>query len=328
MAALTHLRALVWNERERRLRAPIRLALGASAVGVCTALALVLLFAPLALVETLPLLGMSTGAPLAGFAAGLLASALGAVAGVWLSARFLDRRPLAGYGLGIDRDWVFDFTAGLAIGAGAMTLVFLLELAAGWITVVGAFRTPTGVGFIPAMVVVAAVFLAVGFYEELLLRGWLLTNAAEGARAYDALGPRGAVALAVSLSSIAFGGLHATNPNAGGASAATIAFAGVVLALGYVLTGDLALPIGLHVAWNLTQGTIYDLPVSGMDLGVSVVATERAGPAAITGGAFGPEAGITGVVAVAFAGVCTLGWARLRYGALAVRTEIATYERT
>ena len=39
---------------------------------------------------------------------------------------------------------------------------------------------------------------------------------------------------------------------------------GVMLGAAYMLTRSLWLPMGLHAAWNFTQGEIFDMPVSGL----------------------------------------------------------------
>ncbi len=58
----------------------------------------------------------------------------------------------------------------------------------------------------------------------------------------------------------------------------------------------------MHTAWNLTQGNIYGLQVSGNDAANSIVTAIYDGKASslITGGAFGPEGGLatTAVTAV------------------------------
>jgi len=241
------------------------------------------------------------------------------VAVLALAARFLDRRPLAGYGLGFGREWWLDLGVGLALGAGLMTAVFLVGYALGWYRVAGVLVADGAVA--PALGATLALFLSVGIYEELFARGYLLTNLAEG---FGFLGEREAVAVAVAVSSAVFGVLHATNPGASAFSTASIALAGVMLAAGYVLTGELGLPIGLHIAWNLFQGAVFGLGVSGLDVGVAVVDAEPVGPALATGGSFGPEAGLLGLAAVAVGTALVVAYARWREGAVRLHPRIGT----
>jgi hypothetical protein len=97
-----------------------------------------------------------------------------------------------------------------------------------------------------------------------------------------------------------------------------------MLATGYVVTGELALPIGVHVTWNLFQGTVYGLPVSGTTQGLSVVAVEQRGPALVTGGAFGPEAGLLGAAAAVLGAASILAWVRWREGSVGVDPSLVT----
>ena len=99
-----------------------------------------------------------------------------------------------------------------------------------------------------------------GISEETVFRGYQLKNAAEGLN-YASLGPRGAILPAWVLSSVFFAVLHADNPNATPVSTLNIALAGLMLGFGYVLTGELAIPIGLHITWNFFQGAVYGFPV-------------------------------------------------------------------
>jgi hypothetical protein len=65
-----------------------------------------------------------------------------------------------------------------------------------------------------------------------------------------------------------------------------------MLGFGYVLSGQLAIPIGLHLTWNFFQNAVYGLPVSGFEtFGASFLSTEQVGPDLWTGGSFGPEGG-------------------------------------
>jgi len=241
---------------------------------------------------------------------------------VWLVGRFLDRRPFSGFGVRLSREWWLDFGFGLLLGALLMTGIFVVELAAGWVTVTGTF-TPAagGGGFFPAILAPIVLFLCVGFYEELSSRGYQLTNIAEGLRF---LGPRVAVLAAWAISSAIFGLLHALNPNATLLSTLNIALAGILLGIGYVLTGRLGIPVGLHITWNLFQGNVFGFPVSGLDpIGASVFAIQQGGPTLLTGGPFGPEAGLLGLAAMIVGSLLILLWVRARHGKVGIETSIA-----
>ena len=68
------------------------------------------------------------------------------------------------------------------------------------------------------------------------------------------------------MTSVLFGLAHIMNPNATWFSSFAIAVeAGLLLGGAYMLTRSLWLPMGLHAAWNFTQGEIFDVPVSGID---------------------------------------------------------------
>jgi membrane protease YdiL (CAAX protease family) len=315
-------RALVWNVETRRPRLPVRLALAlARLAGVSLALGQVGPPLRAALERAFSVaFSAATAETLANVFLVLLAGT-GVVLALVVTGRFVDRRRVADYGFGLDRDWWLDLGFGLVLGALLLTLVFLLELAAGWVRVTGTFVAGDA-AFRPAFAGAVAVFLVVAVVEEVLLRGFLLTNLAEASR--WRLDAAASVVLATLLSSGLFGLLHAANPNATPVSTASVGLAGVLLALGYVLTGELAIPIGLHFTWNLFQGPVYGFPVSGLDVGVTVVAVEQTGPVVLTGSQFGPEAGLVGVGAVALGMALTVAWVRYRTGDAALATDVAT----
>jgi hypothetical protein len=246
------------------------------------------------------------------------------VAGAYLAARFVDRRWFRDLGLRLDRSWWADLAAGLALGALLMTGVFLVELAAGWVAVVDTFRIDqSGFAFWPWFGWSLVIYVAVGGSEEVLFRGYLLTNLAEGLTWFDRIDARAAVGLATLLTSALFGVAHAGNPSASAASTVGVTLGAVMLAAGYVLTGRLALPVGLHVTWNFVQGTVYGFRISGTTHGLSVLAIEQAGPPVDTGGAFGPEAGLVGVAAAAAGLGLTVGWVQWREGSVRIDPSVA-----
>jgi len=257
------------------------------------------------------------------FAAGIGISLVAAIISVWPAARFFDRRPLPGLGLRLDLNWWLDLGFGLSLGALLMTAIFLAELSAGWVTVTGAFEAVGGGPFFPAVLAPLVIFLLVGFYEELIYRGYQITNLAEGLNYPGLGGPKGAVVLALMISSAIFGLGHLLNPNATIVSTMNIAFAGLVLGVGYVLTGRLAIGIGFHITWNFFQNTVFGFPVSGIEpLGATFISIEQGGPRVFTGDIFGPEAGLIGVFALLVGGLLIALWVRVRSGKTAIETSL------
>ncbi len=248
-----------------------------------------------------------------------------ALLSVWFAGRLFDRRPIREFGLRIDGGWWLDLGFGLVLGALLMAGVFLIELAAGWITVTGTFEaTSEGASFFPAIIAPVLLFVCVGINEELFSRGYQLTNMAEGLNYPGLGGPKGAILLAYVLSSLAFGLLHMFNPSASVLSTINIAFAGILLGAGFVLTGQLAIPIGLHISWNLFQGNVFGFPVSGLEpIGATILAVEQGGPMLVTGGVFGPEAGMLGLCAMVVGILLTWLWVRARTGKATLHTPLA-----
>ena len=253
---------------------------------------------------------------------------LAMLASVWAAARWLDRRRLADLGLRLNRQWWADLGFGMALGFVLMTLIFVVQLLAGWVTIQDTFVAPDATSFGIGMALAIIIFVCIGFYEELFSRGYQLTNLAEG---FSGLRHRGStlpVWLATILSAAVFGVLHLMNPNASWMGAINIMVVGVLtLGLGYILTGQLGISIGLHITWNLVQGNVYGFPVSGVDFrSATVFLIEQQGPELWTGGAFGPEAGLLGLLATLLGALLIVWWTRRSYGRAVVREEIATYE--
>ncbi|MDP8951114.1 MAG: CPBP family intramembrane metalloprotease [Actinomycetota bacterium] len=318
---------LFFNDQERRLRAFWRLLFqfiiyygGAVVLGAIVSGAFAL-FGGVTLADgTIEALAAS---PVFVASAGVV-SLVAALFSVWLAGRFFDRRPLSGFGLRIDGEWWLDFGFGLFLGALLMAGVFLVELAAGWIRVTGAFEaTNADAPFFPAILAPLVWFVCVGFYEELVSRGYQLRNMAEGLN-FPGVGPKHAVVLAWVLSSALFGLLHLANPNATAVSTVNIAFAGLLLAAGYVLTGRLATPIGLHMTWNFFQGNVFGFPVSGLKpVGATFLSVEQGGPALFTGGIFGPEAGLLGLGTMVVGILLIWLWVQARSGKATLQASLA-----
>jgi uncharacterized protein len=252
-----------------------------------------------------------------------LVGLLAAILTVWLAGRFLDRRPFSAFGFRLGAGWWLDLLFGMVLGALLMTVVFLVELGLGWVELTGTFEDHLGGPFAISLFIPAATFICVGISEETVFRGYQLKNVAEGLN-YPAIGPRGAILLAWFLSSGFFAVLHANNPNATPLSTLNIVLAGLMLGFGYVLSGELAIPIGLHITWNFFQGAVYGFPVSGFEaFGPTLLTTEQGGPRLWTGGSFGPEGGLL-VPGILLLGMSLIAlWTHLRTGKVTLHTPIA-----
>ena len=266
---------------------------------------------------------IATNSPLLTMAS-VLGSGLVLTISIWLAGRFLDRRRFIDFGLHINQRWWIDFGFGLSLGAGLMVLIFLFELAAGWISINGTFVTQNPeTPFLSAIIIPLVLFLVVGFYEELFSRGYHLTNLAEGLSG-EIIKPRTAILLATLLSSAVFAFLHAYNPHANLASTLNIGLAGIFLAAGYVLTGELAIPIALHISWNFFQGNVFGFPVSGSNFQpATFIQINQSGPDLWTGGLFGPEAGLLGTSAMILGIIITLIWIRIQYDRIDIHLPLS-----
>jgi membrane protease YdiL (CAAX protease family) len=128
--------------------------------------------------------------------------------------------------------------------------------------------------------------IGAGIGEEIVMRGVLFRVIEEGMGTWWAL----------VISAAFFGFAHAFNPGATlWSSVAIMIEAGVLLALLYHVTRSLWACIGLHAAWNITQGLIYGVAVSGGHAEGWLDST-LTGPDWLSGGAFGAEASVVTVL--------------------------------
>jgi len=247
---------------------------------------------------------------------------------LWLAARFLDHRKFEDYGFHLSRRWWLDFLFGLALGAFLFSVIFICEKAMGWIAITGYFQNQKdgyiGLPFVIPLLMGLMLCVLVGLYEEFLFRANLLTNLSEGLNKRSAM-PSKAVAWAYILSSLAFGLAHSLNPNAALVGVINIILGGLFIGLPFVLSGELAASIALHISWNFFQGLFFGFPVSGVFENTSVIAIKQGGPQIWTGGAFGPEGGLIGSLAIILGCIFVWLWFRVLKRPIALFNELAEY---
>lgn len=293
-------RLLFWNMANRRLRAFWRIVIQfAVLVGL-------LILSSLFLTWSADLLGLDPiDSPITPFLAAIqtLMIAISVVICSWL----VDRRPFVSLGMQMGYKWNRDLLLGFMMGGIAMSILFGIEYAMGWIEIktIGPRDKSTWGSLILYQGGWLTLMICVGISEELLSRGYHFKNIAEGLRWFGSVP---AVVWATLLSSSVFGLLHMGNPNANVLGVLGVFMAGLMLAMGRITTGSLAAPIGLHISWNYFQGPVLGFAVSGNPMQHSLFQIKQLGDPLWTGGNFGPEAGLLGVIAICVLSALFLVW--------------------
>jgi len=303
------IKQVFYNANERRIRSFWRLLI----TGLFSFIGVLFCSIAIQLFVGRPLVMMLVGAPVT----------LGLVLGcVTIGGRLLDRRKLEDFGLHLERRWFTDLAFGLALSLMLVTGIVAVEFAAGWSSQLAqAHRLYPEEPQTLELATLVVFFLCVGIYEELAFRGYMLKNLAEGWN-WRAGRANNASLAAVLATSLLFGIIHGMNPHATLISVCNTVLSGLLLSLGLLLTGELAIPIGFHVTWNLTQSVVYGLPVSGVSLGGGLFALQISGPVWLTGGDYGPEGGLLCTLALLAGMLLTVAWVRFGKRPLRITTRL------
>jgi membrane protease YdiL (CAAX protease family) len=184
-----------------------------------------------------------------------------------------------------------DAPRGLAMGVFGAAALF--SVIVGVAALLGAYRIVGWGGLSDWLFLLFVAGVSAGFVEELIFRGILFRWIEEFGGSWAAL----------AVTSALFGLAHIANENATWWSSLTIALvAGTLLGGAYMLTRSLWLAVGIHFGWNVTQGLVWDVPVSGNDVD-GLVDAQLVGDPLISGGAFGLEASVIALVVAGSAGV-------------------------
>jgi len=195
------------------------------------------------------------------------------------------------------------------LGGGLVAGFVLFSAMAGVVALMGGLEI-IGVRGFGQFWSILAMALFSGVVEEVLFRGIVFRHLETMLGSWAAL----------ALTALLFGAAHLANPNATLFAAAAIALeAGLMLGGSYMLTRRLWLPIGIHAAWNFTQGWVFSVPVSGTAPPLGLLITRRVGPDWLTGGDFGLEASVVAMALATIAGAVMV-WLAVKWDQAARRS--------
>ncbi|MCS6862268.1 MAG: CPBP family intramembrane metalloprotease [Abditibacteriales bacterium] len=194
----------------------------------------------------------------------------------------IDRKSFLSLGLHWSRSAGRQLCAGLLTGAGAVIGLFAILVLTGDVRVRG--WAVSNISFISTVFILLAYLLLFAVQsgaEEIVCRGYLLQTVMEVWKPW----------VSVTVISLFFGALHLLNPGASVVGFLQNVLIGVVFSLAYLKTRALWFPIGMHIAWNFTLGTVVSLPVSGIET-FRLLNVETVGSPLMTGGRYGLEASL------------------------------------
>jgi membrane protease YdiL (CAAX protease family) len=168
---------------------------------------------------------------------------------------------------------------------GVLGALALFALLTAQLWAAGVYRI-TGYGDAPLWILFLLTAVAPGITEEIVSRGILFRLTEEGLGTW----------IALAVSALFFGFMHAFNPGATVWSSVAISIeAGLLFGLLYHLTRSLWWCIGLHAGWNFMQGAVFGIPVSGIKVD-GLFDSQLQGPDWLDGGGFGAEASVLTVL--------------------------------
>lgn len=216
-----------------------------------------------------------------------------AMAAYVIFVRFVERRPS-----------IMEFGAAgwwKELGTGLISGFLLFSVVVGIIAAFGGYHV---IGQHPVSILppILAASIISGVGEEIVARGLIFRLMESWLGTW----------IALIFSAALFGAGHLANPHSGLLPAVSIALeAGIMLAALYMLTRRLWAAIGLHAAWNFTQGGVYGIAVSG-GAAQGLLVPRITGSDLVTGGAFGAEASLPAVIICTAFGIAVLAAAYRR----------------
>jgi membrane protease YdiL (CAAX protease family) len=169
-----------------------------------------------------------------------------------------------------------ELLAGLIFGILSISVVFAAIILSGQ-AVIATWKPH----FAPSQLLYLLMFIMVGFAEELLSRGYIMS----------VLRQTKSIAAIMIIPSVIFALLHSFNSGIGAVPYINLTLVGILFSYMYLKSGNIWMPIGYHITWNYFQGNVFGFKVSGTEV-EGMLSTSYTKDNILNGGAFGPEGGL------------------------------------
>lgn len=208
---------------------------------------------------------------------------LSVVIGSWLTLRWIDKRPYALLGLDFNLKAIRDFSKGFLLGFINFVMILGVLKISGLIDV---RLSNVNSAVFKGMILYFIAFALAAFFEEAINRGYFFQALLEGTGTW----------IAVIVIALIFVLGHAMNTGFNWNNAVFFFVHGILYCALYLLTRSIWVPVGFHLAWNWTQGSLFGMNVSGMEMKNTLFLGEAKGPKILSGGEFGPEGSLISIV--------------------------------
>lgn len=215
----------------------------------------------------------------------MLHQAVIAVGANWI-CQLMRKKPFTELIGHINITWAKNFVKGSLVGTALMLIPALFLYLGGWVS-----WENQSFDF-SSLLSVTVIFLCVAVAEEFVFRGFLFQ------RLIGSIGIFGAQLIMAGYFLLT----HLNNPGMTGNikvfASINIFLASILFGLAFIRSNNLSMPIGLHFMANWVQGTLLGFGVSGNDQSGIFKPVFSSAPQWLTGGSFGLEASVPGLICV------------------------------
>lgn len=192
--------------------------------------------------------------------------------------KLFEKKKIAYMGITSIRKNYKELIIGLILGAITMSLVSIIIITIGNVKLTNPISEPQiSISLIYGLIV----FIFVGFGEEILSRGYIMSVLKQSRNKW----------IILIISALIFAALHLGNKGMGLLSFINLFLVGILFAYMFMKSKNIWMAIGYHITWNYFQGYIWGFGVSGSSVN-GLYKVENITNNIINGGEFGPEGGI------------------------------------